>query len=115
MQHLIRSLNNSAPGPDGLPYMAWKKTPIAAQVLLNVTIEIMRGLPVPMDFNESLLIFTPKGSEPEDRQTVTRLAKATRPLSLKNTDCKIVAAMGNFLIKSIVAKDAHHAQKGFLP
>ncbi|CAK0811032.1 unnamed protein product [Prorocentrum cordatum] len=104
MQHLIRSLNNSAPGPDGLPYMAWKKTPIAAQVLLNVTIEIMRGLPVPMDFNESLLIFTPKGSEPEDRQTVTRLAKATRPLSLKNTDCKIVAAMGNFLIKAIVAK-----------
>eukprot|EP00959_Pyramimonas_sp_CCMP1952_P114187 2387611-Pyramimonas_sp.AAC.1 len=31
MQHLIGHLNNSAPGPDGLPYMAWKKTPMAAQ------------------------------------------------------------------------------------
>eukprot|EP00959_Pyramimonas_sp_CCMP1952_P375384 7862312-Pyramimonas_sp.AAC.1 len=73
----------------------------------------MRGLPAPLDFNESLLIFTPKGSEPDDRQTVTRLAKATRPLSLKNTGCKIVAAMGNFRMKPIVAKTAHHAQKGF--
>eukprot|EP00959_Pyramimonas_sp_CCMP1952_P369516 7740019-Pyramimonas_sp.AAC.1 len=88
---------------------------MAAQVLLNVTHEIMRGLPVPLDFNESLLIFTPKGSEPDDRQTAARLAKATRPLSLKNTDCKIVVAMGNFLMTPIVAKTAHHAQKGFLP
>ncbi|CAK0828046.1 unnamed protein product, partial [Prorocentrum cordatum] len=65
--------------------MAWKRTPMASEILLNATIGIMKGCPVPLDFNESLLVFTPKGSEPEDSQTVSRLAKA------------------------------YHAQKGFLP
>ncbi|CAK0859288.1 unnamed protein product [Prorocentrum cordatum] len=56
-----------------------------------------------------------EGKELEEFQTVTRLGKATRLLSLKNTDCKIVAAMGNSLMKPIIAKSAHHAQNGFLP
>eukprot|EP00959_Pyramimonas_sp_CCMP1952_P126147 2637832-Pyramimonas_sp.AAC.1 len=43
------------------------------------------------------------------------MAKAIRPLSLKNTDCKIVAAMRDELMKPIVAKGAHKAQKGSLP
>ncbi|CAK0872243.1 unnamed protein product, partial [Prorocentrum cordatum] len=81
MQNLMRRLNNS------------------------VSLEVMKGCPKSLDFNDSLMIFTP----------ATRLAKATRPLSLKNTDCKIAAAMGNDLAKPIVAKDAHGAQKGFLP
>ncbi|CAK0839907.1 unnamed protein product, partial [Prorocentrum cordatum] len=91
MRNLIRRLNNS------------------------VAIETMKGLPVPLDSNDSLMIFTPKGPEPDDRISATRLAKATRPLSLKNTGCKIVAAMVNEMMKPIVAEGAHGAQKGFLP
>eukprot|EP00959_Pyramimonas_sp_CCMP1952_P029171 611954-Pyramimonas_sp.AAC.1 len=72
MRWLIANLNISAPGPDGLPYMAWKRTPMASEILLNVTIASMKGSPVPLDFNESLLVFTPKGSEPEDSQTAFR-------------------------------------------
>ncbi|CAK0838272.1 unnamed protein product [Prorocentrum cordatum] len=66
MKNLISRLNNSAPGPDGIPYMAWKRIPSSAQLMLDVAIEIVQGYPVPLTFNDSPMIFTPKGSEPAD-------------------------------------------------
>eukprot|EP00959_Pyramimonas_sp_CCMP1952_P348678 7304531-Pyramimonas_sp.AAC.1 len=115
MQSLMRKLNNSAPGPDGIPHTAWKRIPSSAQLLLEVALEVVKGYPVPLDFNDSLMIFTPKESEPDDGLKATSLAKATRPFFLKNTDCKMTAAMGNELVAPIVAKGAHGAQKGSLP
>ncbi|CAK0804711.1 unnamed protein product, partial [Prorocentrum cordatum] len=45
IKNLISRLNNSAPGPDGIPYMAWKRIPSSAQLMLDATIEIMQGYP----------------------------------------------------------------------
>eukprot|EP00959_Pyramimonas_sp_CCMP1952_P011916 251380-Pyramimonas_sp.AAC.1 len=63
LKNLFRRLNNSAPGPAGTPYTAWKRIPSAAQLLLEVTIETMKGFPVPLGIDGSLMIFTPKGSD----------------------------------------------------
>ncbi|CAK0788639.1 unnamed protein product, partial [Prorocentrum cordatum] len=84
-------------------------------VLLDVTIDVLKGDPVPLDFNDSLIISNPKGSEPDDGHAAASLATATWPLSLKSTECKVVASMGNYLLKLLVAQGAHGAQKRFLP
>ncbi|CAK0845193.1 unnamed protein product, partial [Prorocentrum cordatum] len=75
MEKIIRRLNNSAPGPDGIPCAAWKRTPSSAQLLLEASLEVMNGFPALLNFNDSLMIFTPKGSEPEDGMSAASMAK----------------------------------------
>ncbi|CAK0845855.1 unnamed protein product [Prorocentrum cordatum] len=99
MKNLISRLNNLAPGPDGIPYMAWKRIPSSAQLMLDVTIEIMQGYPVPLTFNDSLMIFTPKGSEPADEHGATSVFYAAELLArlvLKTAKCKIIPLAGSF-------------------
>eukprot|EP00959_Pyramimonas_sp_CCMP1952_P357233 7480107-Pyramimonas_sp.AAC.1 len=52
VQALLRDLSNSAPGPDGTPCMTWKRPPSAAQVLLDVAVDGLKGCPAPLDFND---------------------------------------------------------------
>ncbi len=54
------------------------------------------GDPPPIGFNDMLGIFLPKGAADDDTKScVKRSAENTRPLGLKNTDNKTVAAVVN--------------------
>jgi hypothetical protein len=57
-----------APGPDGIPYAAWRLAgPDLGEVLYVAYESFMRGVPLPDDFNHCLLVFIPKGEEAGDR------------------------------------------------
>eukprot|EP00959_Pyramimonas_sp_CCMP1952_P379971 7959968-Pyramimonas_sp.AAC.1 len=56
----------SAPGPDGLQYLAWRSRPAAVASIEDVALDIAAGLPPPVDWNDHLMAFLPKGSFEED-------------------------------------------------
>ena len=65
-------------------------------------------------FNDTLKIFTAKGSDDHDVIEVVREPSATRPLGLKNTDVKTISGAVHFLTRSNVAKGASRLQNGFI-
>jgi hypothetical protein len=76
VREAIRSSPSSAPGPDGIPFKAFREFPvISTQLIKNVLDEICSGNPPPEDFNRSNLYLIPK------KQTHT--IEDTRPIFLK--------------------------------
>jgi hypothetical protein len=89
----IFSMGDSQPGGDGLPYSAWRHTGVRGpRVLGNVDRELRRGDLPPSHFNQSTTVFTPKGSLPHDPVEIIREPLQTRPLSLKNSDNKLIVS-----------------------
>ena len=81
----IKRSNNSSPGPDGISFAAWRAAPeLAAPVLFGVYQALCSGQPPPPDFNVGLLFLLPKKQ--------TGLISDTRPLSVTNSDNRILAA-----------------------
>eukprot|EP00959_Pyramimonas_sp_CCMP1952_P148871 3114218-Pyramimonas_sp.AAC.1 len=91
----------SMPGPDGIPCAVWK-IPSASRLFyscyLTLFQEDFNGLPDEDMPDEgmrcSLLVFLPKGVEDADRAgfPLLRSPACTRPLSMNNTDVKLLAA-----------------------
>ena len=105
---------STAPGPDGLPYAAWAQAgPAAATTLWFMLGWHASGLQPPLVFNQSALVFPPKGTHEADEELVAREPENTRPISLKNTDSKTVTGMANWSAKGWVAKHMHPSQRGF--
>ena len=66
-------------------------------------------------FNDLLGVFLPKGSTDEDTaKSAKRSAENTRPLGLKNTDNKVVAAVTNRSITPTIATNSDKSQNGFV-
>ena len=83
---IIKRSNSSAPGPDGIPFAAWRAVPdVGASVLLDVFDAIAGGSVPPEGYNHGLLYLLPKKD--------TGLLADTRPLSVTNTDNRILAAV----------------------
>eukprot|EP00959_Pyramimonas_sp_CCMP1952_P209916 4392197-Pyramimonas_sp.AAC.1 len=62
------------------------------------------------------MVFLPKGAEADDLVSgPTRTPATTRPLALKNTDMKLLAASVNYLIKFDIERHSPSSQRGFLP
>eukprot|EP00959_Pyramimonas_sp_CCMP1952_P208344 4358315-Pyramimonas_sp.AAC.1 len=53
----------TAPGPDGLPYSAWKGAKVAVPVLNGLLLELFSGPPPPPELNGLLLVFALQGQE----------------------------------------------------
>ena len=69
----------------------------------------------PPGFNNSLGIFLPKGTADDDTLgSVKRTAENTRPLGLKNTDNKTIAAAINLTMSGAIAHWADTQQNGFI-
>ena len=84
---------SSAPGRDGIPYEAWAAAgDSGASTLHAVCCSLLQGVPIPMpiSFNDGVMVFAPKGEREGDESAVFREAVDTRPLSLKNSDNKLV-------------------------
>ena len=81
IEKFVARARHSAPGPDGLPYGAWKSTgSVGSRVLFRVLVELASGTLPPQEFNESLGIYPAQGTSDEDSSTLAkRAASDTRP------------------------------------
>ena len=119
----IRGSGSSSPGPDGLPFLAWRQIEsLAVDVLHKVFVDICspsgadRLRQHAEDFNFSLLFFIPKG--PPDRSVHGELyhaADKVRPLNVTNTDNRLLANAVRMVIEDAVAERITPSQRGFLP
>eukprot|EP00972_Heterocapsa_arctica_P105421 15534606-Heterocapsa_arctica.AAC.1 len=111
----LRNVRNSAPGPDGIPYRAWLVAgPSAWKHLHEVASWCCSGQHMLSNFNSTLLIFTPKGDEPDDAAGVVRSPENNRPLGLKNSDVKAISGAAHSAVKFDLAAAASPRQNGFL-
>ena len=109
-RQLKRLPTDSAPGPDGLAYIVWKRTPGAVEVLTCIfNICISNGF-IPAQWKRSNTILIYKKGDKKD-------PKNYRPISLQSTMYKIFAAVlaRRFAIWAISHKKISSTQKGFLP
>ena len=82
---------SSAPGRDGIPYEAWAAAcDPGASTLHAVCCSLLQGVPMPISFNDGVMVFAPKSEREGDESAVFREAVDTRHLSLKNSDNKLV-------------------------
>ena len=115
----VSRLLDTACGRDGIPNAAWRGGgEIGINYLSNLTRAHLGNNPRPHDINEGETVFIPKGQEDDDgrvfKDTVFRAATETRPLTLKNSDNKIVAAVANYAISPTIQKCASVVQNGFV-
>ena len=103
----ILATNNSAAGPDGIPFVAYRNTAqLAAPILHNVLIAMTQGKLPPRGFNYANLHLLPKKQ--------THLIDDTRPISVTNTDNRIISKTLIDTILPQVKQALHKAQKGSL-
>jgi len=111
---MIQSTSNSAPGPDGIPFAVWRCCPeLFREALYTMYVELLDGRQLPDEFNYSFLALTAKGNQPNDAELVARAAIDTRPLSLSNTDAKLMASALKTAGEDAVSTWACSAQRGF--
>ena len=66
-RELVARPRDGAPGPDGLPYGAWRLAGLEfMDVLFEAYDAFMDGEDLPEGFNDCLVVFIPKGDEPGD-------------------------------------------------
>ena len=114
---LLRSLASrpTAPGPDGIPYNFWAVTPFtSAWTLLGLMEHIIVLGSIPDGFNASCMLWIPKGWEEEDGNVIVRSAEDTRPLTLRNSDNKIISAAAGLPLGDAVAEKTNFVQQGFI-
>ena len=116
MLKFLKRAKASAPGPDGIPYAAWFASGSYGTAALYLAMRVMMdGKKPPPGFNNSLGIFLPKGTADDDTLgSVKRIAENTRPLGLKTTDNKTIAAAINHTISGAIAHWADPQQNGFI-
>ena len=79
---LIAMKKDSAPGPDGIPYGAYRCAGrLGSQFLFNAYKYLLEGGTVPEHFAESRTVFIPKTPDINDNGRIIRPADALRPLT----------------------------------
>ena len=126
----IARTSRSAPGPDGIPYSAWRALgPLGVEVLYDVAQELegaegraalLGTFPLDAsgqtDFNAAVMIFIPKKQLliSDSGIEYTRAADL-RPLSIVNTDNRLVANAMRLRIEPLLEQAISQWQQGFLP
>ena len=115
-REVVSHTSDSGCGPDGVPYSAWK---YAGEQTHRVLYEWYRawlgGLRLSDDANHALLALIPKQAEPQDAtHGLYRHPKNLRPLSLSNTDVKLLALALSAVVAPTLPAWARTEQKGFI-
>jgi endonuclease/exonuclease/phosphatase family metal-dependent hydrolase len=107
----METLGDSSPGPDGIPYSAWKATGlVGASSIRGVLLHVLAGGCFPIDASTSLMVFFSKlGSG-----CLVAKADEMRPISLTNTDAKLWASLINYGLSRALEKCIDPVQKGFV-
>ncbi len=118
----IKLSNNSAPGPDGIPYGAWRALgETAVEVLFGAFSDLIlpegpqllrRDCP---DFNSSLLFFLPKKPAGNTSDGILAFeAGGVRPLNVTNCDNRLIASAVRITLEPIIGPLITNDQRGFL-
>ena len=111
-QILHKRPNKSSPGPNGIPYLVYKKLKCCADLLFLILRRIIKEQHVPRCFGLAQITLISKDP------TNTKDVKLFRPIACLNVESKILWAilsqsLTSFLIANGYLKD--RTQKGFLP
>ena len=115
----LKRSNNSCPGPDGIPYAAWRKLgPQAVDVLweaFNLMVSDGHSMSEGYaGFNESLQFFLQKKAVDEVDGVSIFEPSGVRPLNVTNTDNRLVASAVRSAIEPVLALLITADQKGFI-
>ena len=106
VEQVILDTGDTAPGPDAIPFAAYRAVVnIAAPILHTCINKLRRGAPPPSDFNEGLLVLLPK----KGLGTI----EDTRPLVINNTDNRIIASCIKDSINDALESILSDHQNGF--
>jgi len=122
VEEAVRSSNNSAAGPDGVPYAVWRRMGACGIDVLFEALdwmitdagqdELIADFPF---FNISFLHFLPKQSVGKTEEGLEIYsADSVRPLNVCNTDNRILASATRRAIEPILAKNISILQRGFI-
>ena len=122
IERAVRCSNNSSPGPDGIPYEAWRamgKLSVdvlfcAFQDLSSDTAEAQMDQEYP-EFNASILHFLPKkpAGQTEDGSDIYE-PSGVRPLNVTNADNRLLASATRFLLEPVLGPLVTDCQRGFI-
>ena len=129
-RHVKRALDlagRSAPGPDGIPFSAYKRLGLLGQnVLFHALIDLTKegaekelavhlsGTDGHCTFNDSLMVFLPKKATGCLAGREYFAPADTRPLSIVNADNRLMASAIRLLMEPILDYAVSPAQQGFL-
>ena len=117
MKVAVGCATESSPGPDGIPYRAYKIFPGAAHILFKVAILMLSvgDVCLPDGFNSAFLCCLPKKpSFTDPRLGPVFTAEGTRPLSIVNTDNRLIASFFRIHLEGIFSRWVSAAQRGFI-
>ena len=90
---LLALKKDSSPGPDGIPYGAYRCTGgLGSQFLFNAYRACVEGVAIPDCCAESRTVFVTKISDIDDNGRIIRSPDALRRLTLCNCDCKLLSS-----------------------
>ena len=105
----IQATLDTAVGPDGIPFSAWKAIlATSADILFQCNAWLMAGMLLGAGLNAQYSVFIPK----ELLDCVPR-PKDTRPLGLKNSDIKILASANCRAFRDVSKAKVVELQRGF--
>eukprot|EP00959_Pyramimonas_sp_CCMP1952_P069229 1444835-Pyramimonas_sp.AAC.1 len=115
LAQLVSKKKDTAPGPDGVPYSAWRVAgDIAIDTLHEAFLHLMSGNPqAPQQLNYCRAAFLPKGTI-ENGGAETRDAAHARMLSLSNSDNKILSSLVARPLNFVAADIVDGSQRGFV-
>ena len=107
---------DSAPGPDGLPYSAWRFAGLpAAETLARAAAWLYSGRPLHFDFYLLQQYFLIKKSKMTDAPGNTfREPSELRPIGCKNTSNKIIAGVAAHRLSPVISQSIVGSQRGFV-
>jgi hypothetical protein len=117
----IDNSSNTRPGPDGIPYRAWRALgPLSINVLFSAALRLEHPLnaenPHHQVLNASILCCLPKvgGSVHEDGHEIHK-ASETRPLTITDCSNRLIANAYRYRWEGLIAPIIDENQRGFLP
>ena len=90
-QEAIRRSKNSAPGPNGIPYAAYKVLPETSALVLHAHSQLFASDTSPpklVEFNRQIVWFVPKGMYEHDDTMLIRTPDQLRTIFGSNVDSK---------------------------
>ena len=109
LQQVITTAPNfSSPGPDAIPYTIWK---LLSPESLNILLDAFNSLSeknFPEDLAKSVLTLLFKTGDAKD-------VKNYRPISLLNTDWKLLSSIIWKRLSPTIAQNVSLAQSGYMP
>ena len=111
----IKYAKNTSPGPDGIPYAAYAAGDVTEAIIEEATRALTEEDPTePTDLNHAFLSCLPKKPERHANGLDIFKPKGTRPLSIGNTDNRLVSAVLRISVFDFLAAWISIIQRGFI-